>query len=141
MHQKSDIENNMLEVMKKNLKVYDERLVKIEEKFKNENKYETNKYYKVHTDGNNNRYTYIGNYFIDRETLDDYNAELVYVLDEILFKGKTHSKRGSGLTTIPEKVLKLEVCEDLNIKKEIKNIFIHHFRENIKNLQNKCTEN
>ena len=29
MHQKSDIENNMLEVMKKNLKVYDERLVKI----------------------------------------------------------------------------------------------------------------
>ena len=105
------------------------------------NKYETNKYYKVHTDGNNNRYTYIGNYFIDRETLDDYNAELVYVLDEILFKGKTHSKRGSGLTTIPEKVLKLEVCEDLNIKKEIKNIFIHHFRENIKNLQNKCTEN
>jgi hypothetical protein len=105
------------------------------------NKYETNKYYKVHTDGNNNRYTYIGNYFIDRETLDDYNAELVYVLDEILFKGKTHSKRGSGLTTIPEKVLKLEVCEDLNIKKEIKNIFIHHFRENIKILQNKCTEN
>ena len=38
MHQKSDIENNMLEVMKKNLKVYDERLVKIEEKFKNETK-------------------------------------------------------------------------------------------------------
>ena len=32
MHQKSDIENNMLEVMKKNLKVYDERLVKIEDK-------------------------------------------------------------------------------------------------------------
>jgi hypothetical protein len=105
------------------------------------NKYETNKYYKVHTDGNNNRYTYIGNYFIDRETLDDYNAELVYVLDEILFKGKTHSKRGSGLTKIPEKVLKLEVCEDLNIRNEIKNIFIHHFRENIKKMQNKCTEN
>ena len=95
------------------------------------NKYETNKYYKVHTDGNTNRYTYIGKYFIDRETLDDYNAELVYVLDEILFKGYTHSKRGSGLTTIPEKVLKLEVCEGINIKKDIKDIFVYHFREKL----------
>jgi hypothetical protein len=95
------------------------------------NKFETNKYYKVHTDGNINRYTYIGKYFIDRETLDDYNAELVYVLDEILFKGYTHSKRGSGITTIPEKVLKSEVCEGVNIKKDIKDIFIYHFREKL----------
>jgi disulfide oxidoreductase YuzD len=95
------------------------------------NKYETNKYYKVHTDGNNNRYTYIGKYFIDRETLDDYNSELVYVLDEILFKGYTHSKRGSGLTIFPEKVLKSEVCEGINVKKDIKDIFIYHFREKL----------
>jgi hypothetical protein len=95
------------------------------------NKYETNKYYKVHTDGNTNRYTYIGKYFIDRETLDDYNSELVYVLDEILFKGYTHSKRGSGITTIPEKVLKSEVCEGINVKKDIKDIFIYHFREKL----------
>jgi hypothetical protein len=98
------------------------------------NKYETNKYYKVHSDGNTNRYTYIGNYFIDRETLDDYNPELVYVLDEILFTGKTHSKRGAGLTKIPEKVLNLDVCEDLNIRKEIKEIFIYHFRDSIKKI-------
>ena len=95
------------------------------------NKYETNKYYKVHTDGNNNRYTYIGKHFIDREKLDEYNPELVYVLDEILFKGYTHSKRGSGLTKIPEKVLKLDVCEGMNIKKEIKDIFIYHYKEKL----------
>jgi len=104
------------------------------------NKFETNKYYKVHTDGNTNRYTYIGKYFIDRETLDDYNAELVYVLDEILFKGYTHSKRGSGITTIPEKVLKLEVCEGVNIKKDIKDVFIYHFREKLM-LQKSSEEN
>ena len=43
MHQKSDIENNILEVMKTKLKVYDERLVKLEDiildKFINENKF------------------------------------------------------------------------------------------------------
>ena len=95
------------------------------------NKYETNRYYKVHNDGNTNRFTYIGKYFIDRETLDDYNAELVYVLDELLFKGYTHSKRGAGLTTIPEKVLKSDFCGEVNIKKDIKDIFIYHFRNKL----------
>jgi hypothetical protein len=95
------------------------------------NKPETKKYYKVHSDGNTNRYTFIGDYFINRDIIDDYNAPLVYVLEEILFKGKTHSKRGSGLTIIPQKVLKLEVCEGIDIKKEIREVFIYHFREKI----------
>ena len=42
MHQKPDIENNMYEVMIHKLKLYDERLVRLEakirDKFKNENK-------------------------------------------------------------------------------------------------------
>ena len=96
------------------------------------NRPETKKYYKVHSDGNTNRYTYIGEYYIERETIDDYNSPLVYALEEILFKGKTHSKRGSGLTTIPERVLKFDVCEGINVKKEIKELFIYHFRERLR---------
>lgn len=96
------------------------------------NKPETKRYYKVHSDGNTNRYTYIGEYFIERDIIDDYNSRLLYVLEEILFKGKTHSKRGSGLTTIPEKVLKFNVCEGINVKKEIKDLFIYHFREGLR---------
>jgi hypothetical protein len=95
------------------------------------NRPETKKYYKVHSDANTNRYTYIGNYYISRDILDDYNEPLVYALDEILFKGKTHSKRGSGLTVIPEKVLKFEACEGINVKKEIREIFIYHFRSKL----------
>jgi hypothetical protein len=95
----------------------------------------------VHNDGNTNRFTYIGKYFIDRETLDDYNAELVYVLDELLFKGYTHSKRGAGLTTIPEKVLKSDFCGEVNIKKDIKDIFTYHFKNNDKKLSNQSAEN
>ena len=72
-------------------------------------KWETKKYYKVHSDGNNNRYTYIGKNYIDRDTIDDYNANLVFILEEILFKGKTHSKRGCGLTLFPDKVLNLSL--------------------------------
>ena len=94
---------------------------------------ETKKYYKVHTEGNNNRYIYIGKYFVDRDTLEDYNPQLVYALEEILFKGYTHSKRGAGLTTIPPKVLKYDVCQGMDVKKEIKKIFVYHFRDKIRN--------
>jgi transcriptional regulator len=69
---------------------------------------------------------------MDKSTIYDYNSPLVYALEEILFKGKTHSKRGSGLTTIPEKVLKFDVCEGINVKKEIKELFIYHFRESLR---------
>jgi len=100
------------------------------------NKFETDKYYKVHSDGNTNRYIYIGNYFIDRKTIEDYNPQLICILEEILFKGKTHSKRGSGLTLIPEKVLKMDICKDINVKKNIKDVFIYHFKDSIISKEN-----
>jgi hypothetical protein len=94
------------------------------------NKPEVDRYYKVHTEGNTNRYIYIGNYFIDKATIERMNPLLITVLEEILFKGKTHSKRGSGLTLLPEKILKFEICKDVDIKKDIRDLFIIHFRKN-----------
>jgi len=91
------------------------------------NKIVTDKKHKVQSDTNYNRYTYIGKYHISRELLNFYNAELVYILDIILFKGYTHSKRGSGITKIPKKVLELDICRHINIGKEIKNVFVLHF--------------
>jgi hypothetical protein len=96
------------------------------------NKLVTDKVYKVQADSNCNRYIYIGDYHIPREVLDNYNPFLVYVLEEILFTGYTHSKRGTGLTKIPEKILKFDVCEGLDVKKEIRKIFVHHFKDKIK---------
>jgi hypothetical protein len=93
------------------------------------NKPSSNRYYKVHEDGNTNRFIYIGDYFIERDTIINANPFIVDVLDEILFKGKTHSKRGSGLSIIPEKILKFDICNGRDIKKEIKELFIYNFRE------------
>ena len=103
------------------------------------NRPETKKYYKVHSDGNTNRYTYIGNYFINRETIDDYNSHFVYALEEILFKGYTHSKRGAGLTRLPKQFLKLESYDGLDVKKEIRDLFIYHFRDKLQ-VDNRCTK-
>jgi hypothetical protein len=93
------------------------------------NKSQTQKYYKVHLDGNTNRYTYIGKHFIDREIIYRRNESLVDILEHILFKGKTHSKRGSGLSLIPEKILKFDICQGRDIKIEIKELFISYFKE------------
>jgi hypothetical protein len=73
---------------------------------------------------------------MSRELIDEYNPLLVYVLDEILFKGYTHSKRGSGLTLLPEKVIKSEICNDINVKSEIKRLFIYHFMQNDEKMGN-----
>jgi hypothetical protein len=93
------------------------------------NKCATDRYYKVHQDSNTNRYTYIGDYYLSRETIYHTNPFLVEILEQILFKGKTHSKRGFGLSLLPEKVLKLDICKQNDIKKEIKDVFLYNFRE------------
>jgi hypothetical protein len=89
------------------------------------------KYYKVYTNGNYNRYIYISNYHIDRETLLIHNKNIVDALDYVLFKEKTHMKRGDGHTTIPEKLLKHEKCKELDIPREIKELFTYIFKEQI----------
>jgi hypothetical protein len=98
------------------------------------NKPESRKYYKVHQDGNTNRFTYIGKHFMSRELIDEIDSQLVYILEEILFKGYTHSKRGAGLTLIPEKVFKTsEISKDVDIKRAIKQVFLFHFNEKREN--------
>jgi len=84
---------------------------------------ETSKYFKVYEDANTNRYTYIGKRFMDREIICTVNSRLVDVLEEVLFKGYTHSKRGSGMTSIPEKVVNNYLIKGYDIKNEISEIF------------------
>lgn len=82
------------------------------------------KYYKIYSDGNYNRYIYKSNYHVSREEILRYNPNIVNILDNILFKGKTHLKRGSGFTTIPKKLLESDICDNMNLINEIKSLFI-----------------
>ena len=85
------------------------------------------KYYSVYRDGFYNRFVYKGNYYMNRETLLGINEKLVMVLDYILFKEKTHSKRGCCFTSIPEKVMKHPFCENINIKNCLRDIFVKYY--------------
>ena len=91
------------------------------------------KYYKIHEDCNYNRFTYKSNYRLDREIITRQNVMVVDMLEQILFKGKTHLKRGSGFTTIPEKLLKDASIknDNINMMSEIRKIFIDSNEDNI----------
>jgi hypothetical protein len=85
------------------------------------------KYYCIYNAGNFNRYTFTGKYRIDRCDLLMLNADLVKILDQVLFKGKSHSKRGDSITLFPKKIMK-QVLDEIDIAKEIKNVFMEKFR-------------
>ena len=85
------------------------------------------KYFKIYNDGNYNRYVFKGKYRLSREHLYQINPILVENLETILFKRKTHLKRGMGFTSVPEKLLKDEIWNNINVTEEIKIIFIRNF--------------
>jgi hypothetical protein len=85
------------------------------------------KYFRVYETGNFNRYVFRGKHRISRDTLLKLNETLVTVLDYILFKEKTHLKRGAGFTQIPEKLLKHKKCANMDILTIIKELFLKMF--------------
>ena len=92
------------------------------------NKIETDYYYHVYKECTFNRYVYKGKYRLSREQLINYNSDIVDILDNILFKGKTHLKRGIGFTAITDKLQRNPVCSEHNLSEEIKQIFLQHYK-------------
>ena len=66
------------------------------------NKIFVDRRYKIYSDNNYNRYTYKGKKRIDRESiLDRESISTIEKLEQLLFKGKAHLKRGQGISKIP----------------------------------------
>jgi hypothetical protein len=91
------------------------------------NKPQLDKYYNVYEEGNFNRYVYQSEYHLTRDQVQRSNPSLVEALETILFKGKTHSKRGAGFSLIPMKLIKREEYKSLDMTMEIRKIFIAVF--------------
>ena len=98
------------------------------------NMIQTDKYHKVYEVNNYNRYIYKGEHHIMREQLIQQNPRLVECLDHVLFKEKTHLKRGSGFTLIPEKLLTHRIWQETNLQHELKRIFQSTFQFNSSNV-------
>ena len=70
------------------------------------NKVYTDRSYRVYEERNYNRYTYRGKIRIDRKDIESNNLPELEKLEKRLFKGKSHLKRGQGITRVPPDVSK-----------------------------------
>jgi hypothetical protein len=65
-----------------------------------ENKIVTDKYYRIYANSQYNKYIYKGTKWLPRECFDD---DLIQLLTQVLFRGKTHFKRRIGITILTNK--------------------------------------
>jgi len=85
------------------------------------------KKHKIYNDTNYNRFIYRGKYWLSREQILANDPEIVEIFDKILFKGKSHLKRQTGITVVTEKLV-LKWKYDLDIlKRQVKSLFINTF--------------
>ena len=83
--------------------------------------------YNVYDARNLNRYIFKGDHRITRIELAEKNEKIIEILDYILFKEKTHLKRGAGFTKIPDKLWNHPKCEGIDIPRWIRLQFIEKF--------------
>ena len=66
----------------------------------------TDKYYKIYSDGNYNRYVYKSKYRIDLNdtisNLTEYEKKVIDIFNILLFKGTRNVKRYQGITELPK---------------------------------------
>lgn len=71
-----------------------------------------------------NFYIYKGKYWISRENIIKLDSEIIEIADKILFKGKSHLKRQSGISILTDKLFANWKDYSLNeLKRRIANIY------------------
>ena len=76
--------------------------------------------YKIYEWGNYNRYTYNGELRIDRSSCTEAEEKVMRILDQLMFKGSRHLKRGSGITCLPGWIVH---NRHINFAEKITNMF------------------
>jgi ribosome biogenesis protein Nip4 len=95
------------------------------------NKIITDKKYNIYDCMEYNRFIYKGDFWISREQINRQNINIVEILENILFKKKSHVKRQSGISIIKSKLL-LHWKDYPNhnenyLKENIKKLFVNEF--------------
>ncbi len=91
----------------------------------------TEKRHRIYSNGDYNRFIYRGDYWINRQQIIDTDSELTEIFDLILFKGKSHLKRQSGISVITDKLFTNWRYELSDLKKRVRQLFITIFKTTI----------
>ena len=88
------------------------------------------KKHNIYDNSEYNRYIYHGNYWLSRQQLEDSDAELVEICDLVLFKGKSHLKRQSGISVLTKQLFTNWDYSLQKMKGKIRGVFIAAFKSN-----------
>lgn len=83
--------------------------------------------YNIYSNGDYNRYIYKGDYWLSRDKVVYYDKDLVDIFEQILFKGKSHLKRQSGISVVSSLLFEKWDYNDEKIRECLKDIFIKEF--------------
>ena len=92
----------------------------------------TDKKYPIYENNDYNRFIYKGDYWLNREEILTENRIIIEMLENMLFKGKSHLKRQSGISVVTAKLFSKWNYDENFIKEKIKDLFISKFK-NINN--------
>ncbi len=90
----------------------------------------TDKRYNIYENADYNRFIYRGDYWLSREKLEAFDAELVEICDLVLFKGKSHLKRQSGISVLTKQLFTNWDYTLEKLKGKVKLAFIAAFKSN-----------
>lgn len=82
---------------------------------------------KIYDNPDYNRYVYRGDYWINRETILLEDKDIVKICDLILFKGKSHMKRVSGISVLTEKIFTNWRFDLKDLREKIRVLFLKVF--------------
>ena len=85
------------------------------------------KQHNIYSNSDYNRYLYRGDYWVDRATIVDKDAEIVEICDTVLFKGKSHLKRMSCISVLTKKLFANWDYKLCILKEKIRILFINVF--------------
>ncbi len=88
------------------------------------------KRYKIYENTEYNNYVYRGKYWISRKQIEFFNPEILEILDNILFRGKSNLKRKIGISVVTEKIFVHWDYELQTLMRMVKDLFVHYFKHN-----------
>ena len=86
------------------------------------------KRHRIYENSEYNRYIYRGQYWLSREELAKLDPEIIEILDNVLFKGKSHLKCRTGITILSEKLFTHWIYELRILKHKVKCAFLEYFQ-------------
>jgi hypothetical protein len=88
----------------------------------------TDKRHRIYSNNDYNRFIYHGEYWLSRNQLEDFDSELVEMCDQVLFKGKSHLKRQSGISILTAQLFTNWDYSLLVMKNKIRAAFVNAFK-------------